>query len=107
MGARRAIVVLLLSLGVSGTAEARIVRLQVDRVEPFAGGREFGPAGSYVRLAGTATGELDPSNPLNAVIVNLDRAPRNARGLVEYEVDFYVMRPTDPPAGTARSSTRS
>ena len=31
--------------------------------------------------------------------MNLDRAPRNARGLVEYAADFYVLRPEDPTKG--------
>ena len=102
MIARIAIAVALLGLGAPAAPEARIVRITIDRVEPFAGGMEFAPTGSYVRLAGTAAGELDPSHPSNAGIVNLDRAPRNPRGLVEYEVDFYVMRPTDPTRGNRK-----
>ncbi|HEX2278922.1 MAG TPA: alpha/beta hydrolase domain-containing protein, partial [Candidatus Tectomicrobia bacterium] len=76
--------------------------LQIDRVEPFADGMTFGTAGSYIRMAGTAQGELDPQHPLNAVIVNLDKAPRNARGLVEYEVDFYIMRPAEVARGNRK-----
>jgi hypothetical protein len=37
-----------------------LVRLQIDRTEPFADGMSFGTTGSYVRLMGTAYGELDP-----------------------------------------------
>lgn len=51
---------------------------------------DFGSTGAYVRMVGVAHGELDPRDPLNAVIVNLDKAPRNARGMVEYDVDFYL-----------------
>ena len=102
MIARIALAVALLGLGAPRAVEARIVRLTIDRVEPFAGGMEFAPTGSYVRLAGTAAGELDPSHPVNAGIVNLDRAPRNARGLVEYEVDFYLMRPTELTRGNRK-----
>jgi hypothetical protein len=65
-----------------------LIRLQIDRMEPFADGAEFGTAGSYLRIAGKAQGAIDPRHPLNAVIVNLDKAPRNAHGWVEYEVDF-------------------
>jgi hypothetical protein len=76
-----------------------LTRLQIDRIEPFAEGMAFGPAGSYVRLMGTAYGELDPHHPRNAFIVNLEKAPRNARGCVEYDMDVYIMRPTDRTKG--------
>ena len=46
-----------------------------------------------------AHGELDPAAPANRAIVNLDRAPKNERGRVEYDVDFYVLRPADPNRG--------
>lgn len=89
-------------LVLAGVAEARIVRLKVERTEPFAGGTAFGAAGPYVRIAGTAAGELDPKDPRNAVIANLDKAKTNDRGLVEYEVDFYIMRPADPSKGNRK-----
>jgi hypothetical protein len=73
-----------------------ITEIRVDSIEPFADGREFGEAGSYLRVRGVAKGELDPAAPQNGVIVDLDRAPRNARGLVEYESDFFILRPGDP-----------
>ncbi len=97
-----AIALTLVGLLLAGTAEARVVRLRVDRTEPFAGGVEFGPTGAYVRIVGVAFGELDPRDARNAVIVNLDRAPRNARGLVEYDVDFYLMRPAEPARGNRK-----
>jgi Alpha/beta hydrolase domain len=79
-----------------------LIRLKIDRTEPFAEGKEFGTAGAYLRLAGTAYGEVDPDHPRNAVIVNLDKAPRNARGLVEYAVDFDILRPADLGRGNRR-----
>jgi len=72
------------------------IEIRVDSIEPFADGRGFDKAGSYLRIRGVAKGELDPAAPQNAVIVDLDRAPRNARGLVEYESDFFILRPQDP-----------
>src|SRR5207249_10999461 len=36
---------------------------------------------------------VDPKNPHNAVIVDLDKAPRNAAGEVEFSADLYVIRP--------------
>ena len=66
-----------------------LLRLQIDRIEPFADGMAFGTVGSYIRMIGTAYGELDPQHPRNAVIVNLAKAPRNARGCVEYAADVH------------------
>jgi hypothetical protein len=79
-----------------------LINLKIDRMEPFAEGQEFGTAGSFLRITGTAYGELDPDHPLNAVIVNLDKAPRNGRGLVEYEADFDILRPADVERGNRR-----
>jgi hypothetical protein len=72
------------------------IEIQVNAVEPFAEGQPFGAAGSYLRIRGVAKGELDPAAPENRVIVDLGKAPRNARGLVEYETDFFILRPADP-----------
>src|SRR5215472_3785260 len=72
------------------------LEIKITTVEPFAEGQAFGGAGSYRRIRGVAKGELDPGAPENRVIVDLDKAPRNARGLVEYETDFFILRPVDP-----------
>ncbi len=74
-------------------ARAQIIDVKVAAVRPFADGTKFGSAGAYERVTGTARGELDPADPRNAVIVNLGKAPRNARGRVEYELDFDLLRP--------------
>ena len=70
--------------------------IRVDLVEPFAEGRAFGEAGPYLRIKGVVKGELDPAAPENRAIVDLDKAPRNARGMVEYETDFFILRPAEP-----------
>jgi hypothetical protein len=83
-------------------AAARIVAIEVQRSEPFADGKAFGTRGSYVKVVGIAKGELDARDPRNRVIANLDKAPRNARGNVEYEVEFYLMRPADITKGNGK-----
>jgi len=79
--------------------DARITEVRIDAVEPFAEGQSFGPAGAYQRLRGVAKGELDPKSPHNAVIVGLDKAPLNSNGKVEYETDFFILRPVDAAKG--------
>jgi len=81
----------------ANSANARLTELKLGAPEPFVEGRGFGESGAYVRLKGVARGELDPNAPEHAVIVGLDRAPRNARGMVEYEVDVFILRPAKIP----------
>jgi hypothetical protein len=76
------------------------LEIRIDTIERFAEGRSFGKAGPYLRIKGIAKGELDPAAPENQAIVDLDKATRNARGLVEYETDFFILRPADPSRTT-------
>ena len=80
-------------------AQARVTRIEILRTEPFAGGEAFGSVGAYEKVVGRFHGELDPALPLNAIIVDLDKAPRNARGRVEYSADFAILKPVDLAKG--------
>jgi hypothetical protein len=76
------------------TGLSKITRVVIDKVEsPTFEGRTFGSIGQYEKLVGRAFGVTDPKDPIDAGIVNLDKAPRNAQGLVEYDVDFYILKP--------------
>jgi len=83
-------------------AGARLTEINVQAVEPFADGAAFGDTGAYERVVGTFKGELDPADPRNRVIANLDMAPRNAAGRVEYEADFFILRPADAARGNRK-----
>ena len=79
-----------------GTASAHIVRIEIDSSEsPTVEGRTFGTVGAYEKLRGRAYGEVDPTHPLNAVIADVERAPRNANGMVEYSMDIFILKPVD------------
>lgn len=84
----------------SAAARAEITELRIDAEEPFANGHPFGAAGAYVRIKGVARGELDPAAAENRVIVDLDKAPRNERGRIEYEMDVFILRPAEPQKGS-------
>ena len=103
-GVRLVRMLLCVSALISGVSsvEAGITTIRIDKTEPLADGAAFGRAGAYERVTGLARGEVDPRDPRNTGIVNLDKAPRNARGLVEYETDFYLLRPADPARGNGR-----
>ena len=45
---------------------------------------------------GEAHGEVDPGDRRNRIIQDLDLAPRNARGKVEYVATFALIKPADP-----------
>ncbi len=77
-----------------------ITAIAVTAIEPFADGQPFGEAGPYVRVRGLAHGVLDPHAPENAGIVDLDKAPTNAAGLVEYATDIFLLRPAEPERGS-------
>ncbi len=76
------------------------VRLNIERRESFADGAEFGAAGAYERLTGSASFALDPDDPGNANVVDLQLAARNARGLVEFRADLDVLKPVDLARGS-------
>jgi hypothetical protein len=99
---RKLLGVALLACLAASAAQARITEIGVQRIEPFAEGASFGAAGAYERVSGVAKGELDPADKRNKGIVNLERAPKNARGRVEYEVEWFMLRPTDAAKGNGK-----
>jgi hypothetical protein len=97
---RRAAVLLalfVLSSLVAPPASAAVRRLTVDSRQDVLGGRPFGTAGAYEKLAGVVEFALDPADPANARIVDLTRALRDASGRVTASANFVVLRPKAPP----------
>ena len=78
------------------------IRLQIDRAVGFADGHEFAGSGAYERLVGTVSFALDPDDPTNGNIVDLDLAPRNGHGLVEFSGDLDILKPVDSSRGNQR-----
>jgi alpha/beta hydrolase family protein len=86
----------------ASTADARVVRLRVERREVVLNGRAFGAAGPYEKLIGKVDFGVDPNLPRNDAIVDLKLAPRDAAGEVEASADFYMLKPVDPARGNGR-----
>jgi hypothetical protein len=80
-------------------ARAELVSLDIYKREDFAGGKEFGSAGAYEKLVGVARFAVDPTHPRNKAIVDLDLAPRNDAGKVEFSSDVYILKPKDITKG--------
>ena len=80
----------------------RIV-MDPDRSQsPTFGGLSFGSVGQYEKLRGTAYGEIDPSDPRNALITDLEFASVNAKGMVEYSTDIFILKPINLENGNHR-----
>jgi Alpha/beta hydrolase domain len=97
---------ILLTAGVTGLAypsAAKVVKFEIVRVEsPAFEGRSFGAVGTYDRIIAHATIAVAPDDPHNTVIVDLDRAPRNAQGMVRAVTDVEILRPTIAANGNRR-----
>ena len=79
-----------------------ISKLVIERKELFADGHEFPVTGAYEKIVGKLYGEVDPRSGQNKVIVNLDKAPRNKRGRVEYWSSIYILKPVDMERGNKK-----
>jgi hypothetical protein len=80
-------------------ASARITHIEITKSEPAFGGQSFGDIGAYERLTGQLTGELDPADPANSGIQDINLAPRNERGMVEYVTNIELLKPADMARG--------
>jgi hypothetical protein len=78
------------------TANAEVIRFEVQQSDPAFEGRAFGSVGPYVKITARATIAVDPTDPHNAVLADIDKAPRDERGLVEAVADVVLLRPADP-----------
>jgi hypothetical protein len=83
----------------AGGVRAELVELKVLQREPYADGKSFGDVGPYEKIVGIAKFAIDPDHPKNKPIVDLDLAPRNAEGKVEFESDVYILAPKDVAKG--------
>ena len=90
----------LLAVCVAVPAQARVKKIQITAKEsPTFGGYSWPGVGQYEKIVGKAYGELDPKDPRNVVIVDLQLAPKNANGKVDYSFDFYILKPIDLAQG--------
>src|SRR5438105_4179029 len=85
---------------VTTPARAHVRKIQITAKEsPAFGGYSWPGVGQYEKIVGKAFGELDQKDAKNKVIVDIQLAPRNAAGKVEYAFDFYILKPIDLSKG--------
>jgi hypothetical protein len=76
--------------------QARVTRIIIDtKVSPAFSGQVFGDVGQYETIAGRVFGEIDPRDHRHRIINDIDLAPTNSRGNVEYMATFFLVKPID------------
>ena len=80
-------------------ARAEVTRVEITSRQDVLNGKAFGSVGAYEKLHGKVYFAVDPNNPHNKIIADLDKAPRNAQGKVEFTADLFILRPKDAARG--------
>src|SRR6266568_9571317 len=75
------------------SVDARVTRIVIDTTTDLA--NPAVPGNLYQLVTGRAFGELDPNDPHNAIITDIQLAPRNANHNVEYIASFRIRKPKD------------
>jgi hypothetical protein len=83
----------------SHAALAEVTRIDIASRAPVLDGRSFGAAGPYEKIVGKVFFSVDPANPRNKGIVDLDKAPHDDAGRVAFSADLYVLAPKDAARG--------
>ena len=72
-----------------------VARVEITSTAPVLIGKAFGRTGPYEILSGNIWFTADPKLSANRRIADIDYAPRNRAGLVEWSADFYALVPVD------------
>ena len=81
------------------TIRAEVTRVEILSREDVLGGKAFGTVGAYEKLHGKVYFAVDPGNEHNQIIADLDKAPKNSEGMVEFSSDLFILKPKDPSKG--------
>ena len=83
-----------------------VINVAIRRRVALADGERFGDAGDYERIDGVLTFAVDPHNPANREIVDLQHAPvddaGDDAGRVRFEADFTLVAPRESGSGNGR-----
>ncbi|MEM6531019.1 MAG: alpha/beta hydrolase domain-containing protein [Myxococcota bacterium] len=85
---------------VCSVAEAKVVKVEIDRREDVLSGRSLGQFGAYEKIVGTVYFSVDGFAPENNAVVDLRAAETDEAGRVSFSADFYVLRPKDRSNGS-------
>ncbi|HEX4178939.1 MAG TPA: alpha/beta hydrolase domain-containing protein [Rhizomicrobium sp.] len=86
---RRGILLAAAFLAAGGGAQAAVTKFEIQSRKPFPSDARF------ELLEGHFTGALDPVDPHNAIINDIQLAPRDSNGRVVYSATFKLLKPLD------------
>jgi hypothetical protein len=86
----------------SATVWSEVERIEITSRSLFADGLIYGDVGAYEKIRGELFYAVDPENPANAKIVDLELARRGEDGLVRFRGDFILLKPVDLAKGNGR-----
>jgi len=95
----RSLAVLLGVLFVPSLVSGEVTKVDVVSRVTVANGQAFGNTGPYEKLTGTIEFAVDPKEPHNARITDIDRATRAQDRRVHFTSDLMVLKPVDPAKG--------
>ena len=76
-----------------------VTRFVIEDKVLLENGKEYGDTGTYDQIKGTVHFEVDPFSESNERIVDIELAPRNSDGKVEFSADFVMLTPSDSDRG--------
>ena len=89
-------------LAATSVAHARITKIQILTRGTAFGGHSFAGVGQYEFITGIATGEVDPNNPQNSLITDIQLAPRNAARPCRLLAQFLHFAALGPQQGQSQ-----
>ena len=91
-----------MAIALASAAEARVTEVDVMSTTTVFDGKTYGAGGAYERIDAIASFAVDPASPRAQAIVDIDKAPVNGAGEVEFSTEVVILRPV---ATAKRSST--
>ena len=96
---RRFLAALVFVLIIQDISLAKVLRFEITQREDILNGKSFGLAGSYEKISGIIHFSIDPQNPSNRIITDVDQVSLNKNGAIEFSSEFYFIKPKNPERG--------
>jgi len=88
-----------LTLILAGACFSAVTRVELVERTDVLDGAPFGATGPYERIIAQVHFAVDPKLAANRIIADIDLAPRNDAGKVEFSADLYILKPRDSAKG--------
>ena len=72
-----------------------VTSAEITSRTPFENGNSWGKVGAYERIDGIIHFEVEPDNPSNSAIIDLQHSPVNDSGRVTFTSDFVLLQPSE------------